>query len=179
VESFQQKHLIAAFKKIIAQKIPNWQKQIISSFLDFLKGKYSISVPVEIKIGGKSKRSFGYADFNSFLKGKYTLNISDGSIEIQLQYIAHEFMHLLQFLNKNLQVDLKNKMLLWKNKPYMTIPEYTSITDYEAYKKIPWEADAITAAKPLADEFKRSKEFETLKNTTDPNLKFIFDNKLL
>ena len=177
-----QKVLIAALKRVVtSSKIPNWKQTVVDSFLEYLKKKYAISDKIDLKIGKESlKKQFGGADFTAFFStGKYKIKVNDAMLPVLLSRIGHEFTHLVQFRDKDLDLDEKSKMLLWEGKPYMTITEYNKTTNYEKYKKIPWEAAAIEAGPKLVKEYQSSKDLEELKKSKDPTLRYIIDNDLL
>lgn len=172
--------LIAALKQIVTSKIPDWKQLVVDSFIEFLKKKYTLPVKIDIKIGKESsKKKFGGADFGAFQKGKYKIKVNDAMLPVLLSRIGHEFLHLVQFRDKQLELDVQNKMLLWEGKPYMTIMEYNKTTNYDKYKKIPWEKAAIEGGPQLVDEYKNSKYLKKVKETDHPTLRYIIDNDLL
>jgi len=180
-------HLIAALREVITSsakiksKLPSYQKLIVESFVAFLMEKYAVTENVEINIGKPTKKQqFGSIDLGSFIKGRYKIKVSAAlTTSLMLSYIGHEFMHLVQYLRNDLQVDLETKQILWQGKPFMNIEDYGKVTQYAEYAKIPWEAEAIQTGKDLVKEFENSKQMDELKASDDPSIKYLVKNDML
>lgn len=163
--------------KLTTRKVPPHQKQLIYDIcLEICKllyiPKYQLSkITVKFK---KQKDTDGltwmfdhrlYVEINSEL-----LEDSDGLVET----LAHEFVHVKQYLNGDLH--FKKDKEYWKGK---LIPEHH--VDYltaihlpdQQYENLPWEKEAIKKAKKIVVKMNeyivKYKKLLDIKDDTDSN----------
>ena len=160
-------------------KLKPYEKLLYGAYIEFLKDYYKVNKDITLSIRKPTgKAMFGFIDLMALREGKYKVIIQGGYGA--LEHIGHEFTHIAQYDRGDFDCTDDYKMLIWKNKEYMSIKEYSSIQgkDFEKYKKIPWEAEAYKQQEILPDLFKKSKFLEELKGK-DVNLDFLIDNDAL
>ena len=165
--------LLAALKKIVSSSRLEikgtdcpFTKLLITYFLNFLQEKISISVPrLKVHIKKIKKEQGGFVDFSKFLKGEYSIIIANDLSPLDmLVMLAHEYIHLVQFVKKDLQVSDDKKSLIWKGKSF-------GVDDYDKAKtkkidhaNFPWEKQAHEMQEELVIQFKSSTQMQELKN---------------
>ena len=156
-------------------KLKKHEKLLYNSYVDFLKDYYSINVDIEVSLRKPNRKlMWGWIDLIALSNGKYKIVVENVPYGI-LGKIGHEFTHIKQYITAELRFTEDQKHFIWKGKEHMLIKEYSSIKNFEEYKKVPWEAEAYKMQEKLPELFKKSKYFKELKGK-DINLDFMIDN---
>ena len=163
------KEIVENVAKKKADKILN------DDFLDFLKTEYKINKKIIIKNKRTSKKVFGVVKIHELKAGKYIIRVEVAHLKLKYDYIAHEFIHIVQFLRGDL--DEKDEDVVWKGKPYILIKDYNRLS-YQDYIKLPWENEAIKEADKLVNKYENSGRWKLLKGQ-DVNIDFMLDNELI
>lgn len=131
----------------------------IEQLLQWLANKLEISTGEVVLISSsKMLKKFSTEDMaiKAFLaptvfKDKYNLYLSDTK-DCDLDIIlCHEMVHLKQYLEKELVIDLEKKEFTWKGNKYdNSIP----------YESRPWEREAFSLQNKLYKEYKKSLKTE-------------------
>ena len=124
------------------------------------------------------KGQFASVRPHEMARGKYEIRFhrfDGGAPLITMGYIAHEMTHVRQYVRGHLKVE--DGFIVWHGKPYMPAREYAAITNYAKYKKLPWEAEAISVQKTLPKQFIRANG-PSLRGQ-DRMLDYMMDNDLL
>lgn len=157
-------------------KIKPYEKLLYSAYIDFLQEYFKTNINLTLHfVKPSNKDIFGDIDIKSLEKKKYKINVENGISSVVLGRIAHEFTHIYQYLNNSLSFSSDEKYLMWNGKDFMSIKEYNSITNFQEYKKIPWEAESYKMQNKLPNLFKKSKYYKDLKGK-DISLDFLMDN---
>jgi hypothetical protein len=157
--------------------LKKYEKIIINNYLDFLNDYFNLNINVEVSFRKPStKRLFGWIDLIGLKNKKYKIIVENTQHE-RLNKIAHEFTHIAQFIKGDLDYTKDEKTFLWKGKENLTIKEYNSITNYNEYKKVPWEKEAYENQEKLPVKYQSSDFFKKLKGI-DPTIDFMIDNNL-
>jgi len=90
------------------------------------------------------------------------INVDEGSPDLTMKRIIHEFTHLKQKLNGELKIE--GGTILWKNKPFITMNKYRRIAAKQSkeYLEMPWEIEAYKNMNLISD-FYGSSYFTDLK----------------
>ena len=93
------------------------------------------------------QRTLGYADTDLIVTINYHFYP-----DILLNTIAHEFIHVKQYISG--QLKYTNKHVLWENEIFLSNDELNHHkSDYEKYKNLPWEKEAFANSKSMVDSF--------------------------
>jgi len=170
------RNLLETRKLKISGKIKNYEKLLYSAYIDFLQDFFKTNINLTLSIRKPSnKEMFGNIDLKSLESKKYKIIIENGIISVVLGRIAHEFTHISQYLSGNLTFSKDEKTLIWKGKYYITVKDYDNITNFQDYKKIPWEAESYKMQETLPKMFLNSNYCKSLKGK-DASLDFLLDN---
>lgn len=146
-------------------------------YLDFVKfctNKLSITDDIVVNFKKMNKRH--YDGYVSNKNSNIIYIDSSSGIKTQLDKIAHELTHIEQFRNKNLIID--NDYIKFNGKRFISVTDYNNLRDYDEYKKLPWESEAITNGSRFVKDYLNSKYYDEIMDT-NPSLKYIKDNDLL
>ena len=151
---------------IIKGDLQKYEKILYENYLKFLQNYYKTNINLSL-VFRKSKpnsKNFGYVDLIKLKNKNYKIIIEDLPL-LNLENITHEFIHIVQFIKKDLDLSNDYKYILWKKKNYMTVAEYNEIEDYSFYITIPWEQEAYVLQKKLPIIYYNSFFYEKLKKT--------------
>ena len=164
-------------------KYQAFEQPLYESFLDFLQDYYNtdVDVTLSLKKNLPSKKFFGHVDLVEIKNKKYIITLEHIPYGI-LERIAHEFIHIKQIMRGELDYSSDLSELIWKRNgktQIIKVEYYNNIKDYNTYKKIPWEAEAYKYQELMVKKYLKSKYFELLSTTKEPNLRFMIDNDLI
>ncbi len=159
-------------------KLKDFEKILFKTAIEFYMDKLSIPKNVNLEVQSiKSKKYFGDLKLNkdTLKNNKFKVSFeSDVMYPIALKVLAHELIHIKQVSEKELSVDGKN--VIWKNKHFKTIPEFKKANNSKtSHDKMPFEIEANKNMDILYNQFLKSKELDSLKESNQ-TIKFIFDN---
>jgi hypothetical protein len=175
MKSFRELVLSEATK--ITGKLKPYEKLLYNTYIEFLKDYYNVNHDISISFRKpNSKAYFGYIDLIALKAGKYKIAVENIPYGI-LGKIGHEFTHIAQYHRGDFDYTKDEKSLLWKGKEFITVKEYSKITDLSIHKKLPWEKEAYEMQEKLPNLFQKSKFLEDIigKNAT---LDFGIENNL-
>jgi len=146
-------------------KMKPHEKLIVNSVIEFMKSKLKF----DAKIIVKKKENRGLVgdvvlNDNSLNKNKFYLHVSSTqSITNMIQTLIHELTHVKQISRKELKPSDDYKMILWKNKPFISVKEYKKLMrKINEYNKLPWELEAHTNMTKLYKPFLNSSQWKSL-----------------
>ena len=158
----------------LSEKINKYSSIILNDALNFYKKELGINVKIKLIVKRKlSNKEYGYIFISNKLQPYYIAYIEEAMDSLMLKRLAHEVTHIQQNVGNKLYV--KNKMIYWENKPYMSFEDYNNINNYDKHSNIPWEKEANLNKEILYNKYINSIQFDRLKDT-NPNIKFIGDN---
>jgi len=170
------KEFINEEKFKILGKIKPFEKVLYNNFIEFLNNEHNKNIKIELKIIKPShSHAFGFIDFHSIIKKKYRIQV-EYQLAGLLKRIAHEYIHIVQIIDKKLEISEDLFYLKWNNIQY-SIEEYKNISDYSEHKKMPWEKEAYKQQDILFEKYLKSEYFDKIKN--DPNIDFLYNNDAL
>lgn len=153
-------------------------KIIYLDFISFLKDEYNITETIKLKAQPKRKVAVGDVNLGEMMSGIFNITTKgDRGVSVTLINIAHEMTHIKQFLRGELGASESGTHITWKNKMYISVEDYNSIT-YTKYKNLPWEKEAIEQSKSLFKQYEVSGRIDLLtgKNNT---LDYLISNDLV
>jgi len=176
VSSFRELAITEAYK--FTGKLKPHEKILHNAYVDFLQDYYKVNLKIEISFRKPNKKLyFGFIDLIGLSNGKYKIVVEHILYGI-LGKIGHEFTHCVQYKNGDLGFTEDELSVTWKGKPFITAKELGKITDFNEYKKLPWEAEAYKAQDKLADLFLKSSFFKDIQGT-NATIDFLFDNEAI
>ena len=175
MRTFREIAIMEKFK--FSGKIKNYEKLLFEAYIEFLKDYYKVNKNIEISFRKPNKKKyFGFIDLVALQSGKNKIIVENTPYGI-LGKIGHEFTHIAQFLRGDLNYTKDEKSLLWKGKEFITIKEYSKISDMNEHKKLPWEKEAYAQQDILPGKFKESKFLNDIIGQ-DASLDFGIENDL-
>lgn len=156
----------------------DYNKILLEEFTKYLLEYFKLNINIKIKLKKSMGKSFGYVDFNVALSKTPELVIEDGGVPILLNRLTHELTHIKQVINKELEYDKGKEVIIWKGKEVIFFKDYNSKMDYNKYKELPWEAEAINNSETLVKPFKITNYYKELSNK-DETLKMLIDKDWL
>jgi len=162
--------------KFTGIKQPEHMKVLIQVYANFLNEYYNTDIKFTLNIKKvKIDGSFGHIDLIDVTKGKMKMYLQNMTL---LPNMSHEFTHFVQIINGNLGFTDDNLYILWKGEKHISVEEYKNLTtnEYNIYKELPWEKQAIVAKKTLPKLFLKSKYMDVLRSYDNPTINYIMDN---
>ena len=159
-----------------------WMKLFYGAVLDYARNYFDLHEEhIELR--------FRTATLN-IKKGQINLSdteniitVQNGGIESNISFILHEFTHIKQKIRKEMTFEKRNNnwMLLWNGEPVISRADYTRIwksdKEYNRYKALPWEAEAIELGKQVQGFF-NSPQCQSLIGK-DPSIDYILKNRVV
>jgi hypothetical protein len=161
----------------ITGKLKTHEKLLYNTYIEFLKDYYNVKHNIVLSIRKPNNSPYvGYIDLIALKAGNYKIIVENISYGI-LGKIGHEFTHVAQYHRGDFDYTKDEKSLLWKGKEFITVKEYSKITDLSIHKKLPWEKEAYEMQEELPELFKNSNFLKDIigKNAT---LDFGIENNL-
>ena len=160
-------------------KMKPYEKLIVSAVIEFMRKTFGFNSKIIVK---KKEKHGLLGDItlndNSLNKDKFYLHFnSNATFPTIIKSLLHELTHVKQVAKGELKPSSDYKSLLWKNNPIISVKDYNKMgkTDFQGYKKMPWETEAYENMKKLYNPFLKSKYWTSLKGK-DANLDYIIDN---
>ena len=160
--------------KTFLEEKKNWEQLIFDSVIEFLNNKYNTSYKITVVVKKKMGETFGHVN----LLGKNNkIVIQSAGTDYMVSSIIHEFIHIKQINTKEIGVSKDKKYITWNGILHIPVDTYKELStkSYDKYKVLPWESEAITAAKSLRDKYFKSPQFTGLRGK-DPTLDIVLDN---
>ena len=138
---------------------------IVNSVIEFMKSKYGFDAKIIVK-KKESKGMIGdvVLNDNSLNNNKFYLHFNPSqSITMMIKSLIHELTHVKQISRKELKPSDDYKMILWKNKPIISVSDYKkTMKNFGEYKKLPWESEAYINMAKLYKTFLNSSQWKRL-----------------
>lgn len=128
-------------------------KYNIQKLIEYTLKELGVSENVNITILNNDsllKKLSGETEFQAFinqtaLNNMFIITIKTG-VSCPDLIICHELVHLKQYLDKSLHVDIKNKTFTWRGREYSNTYNYVSR---------PWEVEAVNLSGKILRKFKK------------------------
>jgi hypothetical protein len=166
-------------KATFSGRLKKWEKLFFESAINFLNTKYNTSYNITLSIKKRALKGkshvFGHINL---LDKNNKIVIEDSGTDMMIIYLIHEYIHIKQRNTNAIGISTDKKYITWNRKNYISVVEYNSLStdDYDKYKELPWEKEAITASEILHNEYFKSSNFKELKGK-DPTIDFIIGNR--
>jgi len=165
-------------------KLKPYERLLYKTYMEFLQKEFNTNIDISVsfrKMNVKNTK-FGYIDIVGIANKKYKIVVENNIFRV-LNSLAHEFTHIVQVMDKRLNYGFdkdKIKYVTWKNKNFISVDEYSKFTsdDWNIYKNLPWEKEAIANQKSYPKLFKKSELYAKLKGK-DKNLDYFMDNDVV
>ena len=158
-------------------KMKPYEKLIVNSIIEFMKSKYGFDAKIIVK-KKEAKGMIGdvVLNDNSLNNNKFYLHFNPSqSITMMIKSLIHELTHVKQISRKELKPSDDYKMILWKNKPIISVSDYKkTMKNFGEYKKLPWESEAYINMAKLYKTFLNSSQWKRLSG--DDNIDYIKQN---